>query len=253
MNFIWVWNAKTLKKYMIIAIAAFFTAGIFYVERTQIPVFSTGEKAVAIYKVETEEKKTALTFNISWGEERAVPILDTLKEHDISGATFFISGAWAERHPEVVERIAEDGHEIGIHGYKHEHYTRWENDQIRKDIQTANRVVREITGDTPKYLRPPNGTFDQRVLDVAENLDHNIIHWSIDTKDWLNPGVDTIVETVTSNLTNGDIILLHASDSAKQTNEALPEIIDVLKDKEHDFVTISDLLSGSEITSEEIK
>src|SRR5690554_5757426 len=123
MNFIWVWNAKKLKKFMIIAIAAFFTAGILYVDRTQIPVFTAKDTPVAIYKVESEEKQVALTFNISWGEKRAIPILDILKEHNIDNATFFVSAGWAERHPEIVERIVEDGHEIGSHGFQHKHYT----------------------------------------------------------------------------------------------------------------------------------
>lgn len=252
MNFIWVWNVKTIKRYMIIAIAAFFTAGILYVETPQIPVFSTGDKPVAIYKAETKENMVALTFNISWGEERALPILDTLKENDIQ-ATFFISAAWAERHPEVAERIIKDGHEVGSHGFKHEHYTSWENDQIKKDIQTAHRIIQEVTQEVPKYLRPPNGTFDERVLEVAEGLNYDLIHWSIDSNDWLNPGVDRIVENVTGNVGNGDIILLHASDSAKQTNEALPAIIKKIKERDLEFSTVSQLLSGANVEAEEIK
>ncbi|MCD8509843.1 MAG: polysaccharide deacetylase family sporulation protein PdaB [Bacillus sp. (in: Bacteria)] len=252
MNFIWVWNAKTLKRYMIIAIAAFFTAGIFYVERPQVPVFTSDDKPVAIYKVESEEKKVALTFNISWGEERAIPILDTLKEHNISDATFFVSASWAERHPEVVERIIEDGHELGSHGYRHEHYTKWEEEKIKKDIETAHRIIQEVSQEVPKYLRPPNGSFDERVLRVAEHLNYDIIHWSVNSEDWLNPGVEQIVENVVSNVSNGDIVLMHASDSAKQTNEALPTIINELKNKGFTFTSVSELISGAEVSTQEI-
>ncbi|MDQ0256045.1 polysaccharide deacetylase family sporulation protein PdaB [Evansella vedderi] len=251
MNFIWVWNAKTLKRYMIIAVAAFFTAGILYVESPQVAVFTSDDKPVAIYKVESQEKQVALTFNISWGEERAIPILDTLKEHDLT-ATFFVSASWAERHPEVVERILEDGHELGSHGYQHEHYTKWDEEKIQKDIQTAHRIIQEVSQEVPKYLRPPNGSFDERVLTVAENLNYDVIHWSINSEDWQNPGVDQIVENVTTNVTNGDIVLLHASDSAKQTKEALPIIIDQLKGQGFKFSTISDLLSGADVATQEI-
>ncbi|UTR12559.1 polysaccharide deacetylase family sporulation protein PdaB [Evansella sp. LMS18] len=253
MNFIWIWHAKTLKKSMIIAIAAFFTAGILYVETPELAVFSTGDKPVAIYKAETEEKKVALTFNISWGEEKAVPILDTLKEHNISETTFFVSAAWAERHPEIIERILEDGHEIGNHGFRHEHYTSWEEDKIKSDIQTAHRIIEEVTQEAPKYLRPPNGSFDERVLKIAETLNYDVIHWSINSEDWQNPGVEKIVENVTSNTASGDIILLHASDSAKQTNEALPEIIKTLENDGFQFATVSQLISGAEAEAEEIK
>ncbi len=237
---------------MIIVLAAFFTAGILYVERTQIPVFSTDERPVAIYKVDTEDKDLALTFNISWGEERAIPILDTLKENDISNAAFFISASWAERHPEVVERILEDGHEIGSHGFRHDHYTKWEDENIKKDILTAHEIIRKVSDTTPHFLRPPNGNFDDRVLKIAENLDYDVIHWSINSNDWLNPGVDKIVDNVVSEASPGDIVLFHASDSAKQTAEALPEIISQLSSDGFNFVSLSELMSGSETESQEI-
>ncbi|SDZ37533.1 polysaccharide deacetylase family sporulation protein PdaB [Evansella caseinilytica] len=252
MNFIWVWNARTLKRYMIIVIAAFFTAGILYVERSQIPVFSNNDTPAAIYKVDAEDQRVALTFNISWGEERAEPILDILKENDIP-ATFFVSAAWAERHPDIVERIIEDGHELGSHGYRHDHYTKWEEDKIKKDIQTAHRILQEVSQEAPTYLRPPNGSFDDRVLQIAEKENYDVIHWSVNSEDWLNPGVEKIVQNVTSQLTNGDIILFHASDSAKQTHEALPVIISQLKNDGYKFDTISQLISGAEVVTKEIK
>ncbi|ADU28454.1 polysaccharide deacetylase family sporulation protein PdaB [Evansella cellulosilytica] len=252
MNFIWVWNAKTLKRYAIIAVAALFTAGILFVERSQIPVFSTDDQPVAIYKVDAEEKEVALTFNVSWGEERALPILDTLKEHDVT-STFFVSADWAERHPEIVERIVEDGHELGSHGYVHEHYTKKDDEQIKKDIQTAHRIIQEVSQEVPNLLRPPNGSFDERVLSIAENQNYDVIHWSVDSNDWQNPGVDTIVENVTRNISNGDIVLMHASDSAKQTNEALAEIISYIESEGYHFNTVSELVSGAEVVTKEVQ
>lgn len=253
MNFFWVWNGKKLKRLLIIAIAAFFTAGIFYVDRTLIPVISSEDSPVAVYKVNTEEKELALTFDISWGEERALPILDVLKEQAIGNATFFVSANWAERHPEVVERIVEDGHELGSHGFQHKHYTEWDDEQIRKDVQNAHRVIQEVSGKVPKYLRPPNGSFNERVLKTVNALNYEVIHWSVNSNDWKNPGIDKIVQNVTANTSSGDIILMHASDSAKQTEEALPIIIKELKGKGYSFRSISELLSGDKVESNEIK
>ncbi|TMW70076.1 polysaccharide deacetylase family sporulation protein PdaB [Alteribacter natronophilus] len=253
MNFFWVWSAKRLKRYTIVVLAALFTAGILYVERTQIPVFSTGEKPVAIYKVETEDKDIALTFNISWGEERAVPILDVLKENSVTDATFFLSAAWAERHPEIVERILEDGHEIGSHGFRHEHYTKWEDESIKKDILTAHEIIKKVSDTTPQYLRPPNGNFDERVLTIAEKLNYDVIHWSIDSQDWLNPGADVITENVVTSASPGDIVLFHASDSAQQTGEALPGILKKLKSDGFNFVSLSELMTGADTKTEEIR
>ncbi|MBB5174945.1 polysaccharide deacetylase family sporulation protein PdaB [Texcoconibacillus texcoconensis] len=246
MNFIWVWKAKNIKRYLIIALAAFFTAGIIYVDQAKIAVFSPSDDDAAIYRADIDEQEVSLTFNISWGEEHAIPILDVLKDHDISNATFFLSGSWAERHPDIVERIVEDGHEIGSHGFHHEHYTKWDDSEIRRDIQLAHdHLVSEIDTE-PNYLRPPNGSFDERVLSVARSQNYHIIHWSVDSHDWKEPGVDTIVDNVLEPISPGDIVLFHASDSATQTAEALPTIIEELEKNDYEFLTVSELLAGAE-------
>lgn len=253
MNFIWVWSGKRIKQYMIVIIAAFFTAGILYVEGNQLTVFSPSAKASAIYKADTKEKKVALTFNISWGEEKALPILDLLKENGIDNATFFLSASWAERHPDIVERIVKDGHEIGSHGYRYEDYPQWEEDKIRKDIQKAHQTLYELTKKTPRLLRPPNGNFDKRVLKIAESQKYQLIHWSVDSKDYSNPGVEQIVKNVLENISPGDIVLFHASDRVKQTHQALPTIITELKKNNYSFVSVSELLASTNAKSEEIK
>lgn len=253
MNFIWIWNGKKIKQYMIVIVAAFFTAGIIYVERSQVTVFSPSTEASAIYKAETSDKKIALTFNISWGEEKAIPILDILKEKGISNATFFLSASWAERHPDIVERIVKDGHEIGNHGYRYENYPQWEDDKIRKDIQRAHNTLYELTNKPTKLLRPPNGNFDKRVLKIAETQKYMLIHWSVDSKDYTNPGVEQIISNVIDHVTGGDIILFHASDRVKQTHKALPTIIESLKKKDYEFVTVTELLTNTDAKSSEIK
>lgn len=68
-------------------------------------MFSTDTGPKAIYKGETDSKDISLTFDISWGDERAEPILNTLKANGIKNATFFLSASWAERHPDTVARI----------------------------------------------------------------------------------------------------------------------------------------------------
>ncbi len=253
MNFIWVWNGKRIKQYMIVVIAAFFTAGILYVERSQITVFLPSAEATAIYKTESNKEKIALTFNLSWGEEKVIPILDVLKEHGINNSTFFLSASWAERHPDIVERIVKDGHEIGSHGYRYENYPQWEDDKIRKDIQQAHQTLYELTNKAPNLLRPPNGNFDKRVLKIAEAQKYKLIHWSVDSKDYTNPGVEQIISNVNDHVTGGDIILFHASDRVKQTHKALPAIIDSLKNKGYEFVTVSELITHTEAKSSEIK
>ncbi|MED4929099.1 polysaccharide deacetylase family sporulation protein PdaB, partial [Bacillus smithii] len=94
-------------------------------------------------------------------------------------------------------------------------------------------------------FRTPTGHFDKRVIKTADQFGFTIVHWSVNSKDWKNPGVDHIVKNV-SKAKNGDIILLHASDSAKQTKKALPLILKTLQHKGK-FVTISEMIANGNV------
>ncbi|WP_035296732.1 polysaccharide deacetylase family sporulation protein PdaB [Brevibacillus thermoruber] len=254
MKFMFVLSAQRLKQVLIILTALLMAAGIAYAERDSITVISDSSKAPqAIYKVDTKEKKIALTFDISWGETRAVPILDILKEKKVNKATFFLSSPWSQRHPEIVKRIVDDGFEIGSHGHKHDYYSKYTDEEIRAQIGRAHTILTELTGKKPKLIRLPNGDFDKRVLRIADEMGYTVIQWDTDSKDWINPGVDTIVNNVLSKAHPGDIVLLHASDSCKQTHLALPQIIDKLRADGYEFVTVSELIAGSQVQSQEVK
>jgi polysaccharide deacetylase family sporulation protein PdaB len=252
MSFFYVLNGRTLKKTFIIVIAAFFTASILYIQQKNNPVFSTPTGPKAVYKAEKSKNEVALTFDISWGDEKAIPILDTLKKSGIKNATFFLSASWAERHPSIVKRIKEEGHEIGSMGYNYVNYTQLEEDKIRRDLLQAQKVFKTLGIKNVNLLRPPHGNFDKKVLKIADSLGYTVVHWSVDSKDWLNPGVDIIVNNVVENMDGGDIILLHASDSAKQTSEALPQIINIMKKNGYQNVSISELIANAEAKSREI-
>lgn len=255
MNVFWVIRGRTLKKYAILVVAAFFTAGIVYAEKDSITVFSNtseNEQPQAIYQVETDKNILALTFDISWGNEKPGPILDVLEEKGVKKATFFLSSPWAEHHPEIVTRIKEMGFEIASHGHKHINYSRLKDDEIREQILKSHRTLKSLTGTTPKLLRTPNGDFDNRVLRIAGEMGYSVIQWDTDSKDWINPGVDKIVDNVVSQAHPGDIILLHASDSCKQTHEALPIIIDKLRNNGYDFATVTELISGVQSNVKEL-
>ncbi|MDP5276920.1 polysaccharide deacetylase family sporulation protein PdaB [Chengkuizengella axinellae] len=254
MNFFFVMNAKKLKQYFIILIAAIFAAGIIYSESENIAVFTnvSNEEPAAIYSIDTDKKVIALTFDISWGEKRTDPIIDILQEKNVK-ATFFLSSLWTRDHPEIVKDIVESGFEIGSHGHKHENYSTLSDEDIKKQIKTAHRILLEETGTTPNLIRLPNGDFDKRVLSIADELNYKVIQWDTDSNDWNNPGVDNIIERVVSKAHPGDIVLLHASDSSKQTHLALPEIIDQLRGKGYEFVTVSDLMNPSSVEKTEVK
>ncbi|MFS0638124.1 polysaccharide deacetylase family sporulation protein PdaB [Mesobacillus foraminis] len=249
MNFFFVLNGKSIKQALVIVIAAFFTAWFFYAENiVQFPAFSTEDGPKAIYK---GEKDIALTFNIGWGDEKAEPILEILKKENVTAATFFLSGAWAERHPDLVSRIVKDGYEIGILGYDYKDYTEIEEDKVRRDILKAQEAFKKLNIKDIELMRAPTGHFDKRTLKIAERAGYTVVHWSLDSKDWTNPGVNEIVENI-SKAKKGDIVLLHASDSAKQTAEALPAVLDEIRSKNLKMVSVSQLIANGESNSSEI-
>lgn len=254
MFFFFTTSKRKFKHISLIIVLSLFTAWLLFLQTySHQSTFSTATGPKVIYKGDTSKKQVALTFDISWGDKKAIPILDTLKEKEIKNATFFLSGAWAERHPEIVERIIKDGHEIGSMGYNYTSYTSLEADQVRRDLLHAQDVFTKLGVKQVKLLRPPNGDFNKTVLKVAEPLGYTLVHWSNNSNDWKNPGVNTIVTTVANNLRGGDIILLHASDSALQTNKALPLLLQKLKSDGYKHVSVSQMISNTETNSKDIK
>lgn len=250
MNFFYVMNAKSIKTAFVIVIAAFFTAWFFYMDNmVQIPAFSAKDGPKAIYK---GEKDLALTFNIGWGDEKAEPILDVLKKEKAGAVTFFLSGSWAERHPDLVNRMVKEGYEIGMLGYEYKDYTDLEDDKIRRDILKAQEAFKKLNVKNIELLRAPTGHFDQRTLKIAERLGYTVVHWSLDTKDWTNPGTEVIAANA-SKAKKGDILLMHASDSAKQTAEALPLVLKDIRSKNLKMVTVSEMIANGDSRSAEIK
>ncbi|XJZ27484.1 polysaccharide deacetylase family sporulation protein PdaB [Bacillota bacterium Lsc_1132] len=249
MNFFFVFNGKVFKQLSLIVIAAFFAAWFLYLDNfAQLPVFSTKDGPKAVYR---GEKDIALTFNIGWGDEKAGPIFDELEKLNVKSATFFLAGSWAEGHPDLVSRIAKKGYEIGLLGYGYEDYSKLEDAKIRKDISKAQEVFQKLNLKDIKLLRAPTGHFDGRTLKIAEQYGLTVVHWSVDSQDWTNPGVKAIVANV-SKAKKGDIVLLHASDSAKQTAKALPLILQEVQQKGLKMVTVSEMIANGNAQSMEI-
>lgn len=246
MNYFFVINARKFKQYLFIALAIIFSAAIVYSEQSNISVFMNSEPS-AIYSVQTEKKVIALTFDISWGDTRAEPILKILKDNGVKDATFFLSSPWSKSHPDIVAHIKSYGFEIGSHGNKFDNYSTLSDEEIRNQISTAHGILTELIGKEPNLIRLPNGDFDKRVLRIADDLGYSVIQWDTDSQDWLNKGVDTLVNRVVSKAHPGDIVLLHASDSSQQTHEALPSIIQQLRAKGYQFVSVSELIKQTQV------
>ncbi len=145
-----------------------------------------------MFYVRTERPQVALTFDISWGRETAIPVLDVLQDKNVK-ATFFLTGFWAKRHTDIAQRIVRDGHEIASHGDAHVNLSRYDGDAIAKNIMTAHRDLEEATGRQARFFRPPNGDYDDLVVATARQLGYETVIWSLDTIDWKNPGPDFMI------------------------------------------------------------
>ncbi|WP_433746342.1 polysaccharide deacetylase family sporulation protein PdaB [Falsibacillus pallidus] len=243
MNFFVILNARKVKTTLLVVMISFFTALFLYSESAgYYPVFSTSAGPKAVYQ---GEKGIALTFNIGWGDVQAAPILDTLEKNKVKSATFFLSGAWAERHPDLVQRIVKQGYEIGSLGYAYKEYTEMDEPEIRRDMMRSQEVFQKLNLKKVKLLRSPTGHFDKKTLKAADSVGFTVVHWSINSNDWKSPGVEKIIQNV-HGADQGDILLFHASDSAKQTAVALPNIISQLK-KKGELVSVSDMLSNGKV------
>jgi len=252
MNHFFVFNGRRIKKAFFLTMAAMLSVAVIWVEKNNLSVFAPHPPS-AVYNVPTDRKVIALTFDISWGEKRAEPILEVLKAKNVENVTFFLSAPWSKAHPDLVKKIADAGYEIGSHGHKHDNYSQYSDEEIRRQITIADGILRDMTGKSPSLIRLPNGDFDKRVLRIADELNYKVVQWDTDSLDWKNPGVDTIVNRVVEKAHEGDIVLLHASDSSKQTHQALPEIIDQLRAKGYEFVTVSQLINQTETKSKVVQ
>lgn len=249
MNHFFVVRIKHLKRWLLLFLLALTTAFILTIGNGFIFL---KDEPVALTKGNANKSDIALTFNISWGEERVHDILKKLEQHQVR-ATFFVSGEWAERHPTILEKISEGKHEVGMLGYRYKNYLDQEIDQVRKDLNYARQLFNKLGYEDINLLRPPSGHFDDAILKLAEEMNYQVVHWNVNPRDWENPGKDIIVDTVMKETENGDVILMHASDSAKQTAKALDTILPGLKNKGYTFVSISELISQAHAETKEVE
>jgi polysaccharide deacetylase family sporulation protein PdaB len=194
-----------------------------------------------IYSAKTDQKIAALTFDISWGNKMAPKVLDILKQENLK-ATFFLSGPWSKDHEELVQRIKTEGHEIESHGQAHVDLNTLGREGAARNVGAAHAILEQMTGKAPTYIRPPNGAFDKNSVQGAKDMGYATVIWSVDSLDWKNPGVETIIRRSTKLIHPGAIILMHASDSCKQTDQALPTVIQTLRQQGYQLVLLDPLI-----------
>ncbi|WP_416295511.1 polysaccharide deacetylase family protein [Paenibacillus illinoisensis] len=190
-------------------------------------------------------RQVALTFDDVPDPRFTPQVLDILKKYNVK-ATFFIVGSRAEKHPDLVRRIVREGHIVGNHSYNHPEFSKLSLNAFRKQILHTGDIIRKLTGYTPKMIRPPYGDINEKQLQWAARQQYSIVNWNVDSLDWKGLSKEEVKQNVLSAVKPGSIILQHAGggvgSNLSGTIGALPEIIDELRCRGFNLVTLDEML-----------
>jgi cellulose synthase/poly-beta-1,6-N-acetylglucosamine synthase-like glycosyltransferase/peptidoglycan/xylan/chitin deacetylase (PgdA/CDA1 family) len=207
-----------------------------------------------IRRIGEVDKKLALTFDDGPDPEWTPQVLDILKAKHVP-ATFFVIGANMEAHPGLVQRILNEGHEVGNHTYTHPNLADTPVAAVRLELNATQRLFEALTGRSMRLLRPPYlgdaepSDADEIVpIEEAQKLGYVTVGTHVDTLDWQMLPVDQMMKLVEKEVSNpnddlrGNIILLHDSGGDRsQTVKLLPVLIDAMRAKGFSFVPVSEL------------
>lgn len=201
------------------------------------------KKYDAFYKGDARKKVVYLTFDNGYENGYTAKILDVLKKEKVP-ATFFITGHYLNSAPDLVKRMAEEGHIIGNHSWGHPDFTRISDAKIKEELEKVRVKTMELTGQKDMiFLRPPRGIFSERTLKVSRDLGYIHVLWSLAFVDWhvdQQKGWKYSYDEITSQIHPGAVILLHTV--SKDNADALEKAIQELKSRGYSFGTLNDLL-----------
>ncbi|HZK42778.1 MAG TPA: polysaccharide deacetylase family protein [Syntrophomonadaceae bacterium] len=191
-----------------------------------------------IYQGNTGEKLVAISVNVDWGEEHIPAMLEEFKRYDAQ-ATFYVTGLWAEKNPDMLKKIDKAGHSIQNHSYKHVHFNTLSQTDAINQIKKAEDIIYNIIEKRTKFFSSPYGEQSRQIMTAVSSINYDLIMWSIDTIDWQKPTPDMIIKRVLNKIHNDAIILMHPTEP---TVQALPEMLNSIKEQGYKMVTIDKIL-----------
>ncbi len=197
-------------------------------------------------------KKMAITFDDGPDPRYTPEILDILKANHVH-ATFFLVGVSAENNIGIVRRMVDEGNEIGNHTFTHPNISDTSYKQLEIELNLTQRLFESKLGRQALFFRPPFGVdaepevpSEVKPLEVVQKMGYLLVGERPDSRDWEVMNVDKILENTLRELSKGNVLLLHdAGGDRSATVEALPKIIDILRQRGYEFVQLSDLISLS--------
>jgi peptidoglycan/xylan/chitin deacetylase (PgdA/CDA1 family) len=228
--------------FFIISAVVFFVISLFFDEAVLV-------RKGTFYRAQRADKVVALTFDDGPSPIWTPQVLDELKKAEVK-ATFFMLGSHVERYPAIARRVLAEGHEIGNHTYDHHVLIYYKMEELEKEIQEAEDAIKAVTGQSPRYFRPPKAWLSSREKKKIEEMGYKIVLWSLNSKDWVTFHDKQITSYVLKRIQPGDIILFHDSGGVftteggnrAQTVKTIPRLVKKLKERGYRFVTISELM-----------
>ncbi len=196
----------------------------------------------AYYMAEGEEKVLYLTFDCGYENGNTGAILDALKKHE-APATFFVVGHFLESAPELIRRMASEGHTVGNHTYHHPDMSKISDKaSFQKEMEDTAALFREIVGtDMAMYYRPPQGKYSTSNLQMAKDMGYATFFWSLAYVDWnvdAQPSHEEAMEKLTGRVHPGAIVLLH--NTSKTNGEILDDVLTKWEEMGYTFRPLSD-------------
>jgi len=197
----------------------------------------------AYYIGDPGDKTIYLTFDCGYENGYTESILDTLKAHN-APAAFFVVGNMIESAPDIVRRMAEDGHIVANHTYHHPDMSQINTlEAFAKELSDLEALYKETTGlDMPKFYRPPQGKYSTENLTMANKLGYQTIFWSLAYVDWYKdqqPTKEEAFSKLIPRIHNGCILLLHST--SKTNAEILDELLSKYEEQGFRFAPLTEL------------
>jgi polysaccharide deacetylase family sporulation protein PdaB len=204
-----------------------------------VSIFARADRLLPVYRVNTPEKKVAISFDAAWGADKTPELLEILKENNIK-TTFFLVGFWVKDYPEMAKRIVVEGHEIGNHSSTHPNMGGLSEEKILNELTQTHKIIKDYTGYEAKLFRPPFGDYSNRLIKTCRDFGYEVIQWDVDSLDWKDLSASAITDRVVKRVKPGSIVLFH--NNGKHTADALPGILQAFKEEGFSVVPISELL-----------
>jgi polysaccharide deacetylase family sporulation protein PdaB len=202
-------------------------------------------RKLPVYSVETDKKMVCLTFDAAWGADKTQKIIDLISGNEIK-ATFFLTGFWIDKYEEEVKMLNAAGIETENHSENHPDMTKLSKERMRSELLSVNKKLKALTGKETRYFRPPFGSYNDKLIETAEEVGLTVVQWDVDSLDWKDNKTSTIVNRVLSKVRNGSIILFH--NNSDFVWEAVGILIPTLKNMGYEFALISELVATQNYT-----